>query len=105
MFKTPKKTQRVIETVPCALCGRRTEVPILYEDGWQPIRSAPADQRILLWATEGEDDYYSVWVGRKFPHDPLCPVNLPKWYVGHDSHGKPIWISPSHWMPMPLSPD
>lgn len=58
--------------------------------GWQAIASAPKDgTQVLVF----DDTIYSAYY-RRFG-----------WFIGFDREDDPIYVEPTHWMPLPPPPD
>lgn len=72
---------------------------------WQPIETAPVDQRGLLWIGDAGPNHSNVAFGtvREFKpyHDPGKPMP-PKRYAIAEGFNGPWKIT--HWMPLPDPP-
>jgi hypothetical protein len=90
---------------------------------WQPIETAPKMRKIIVHyrnalgkgrtvmacyylanALEMHDDYVDVGVYDEATGDTFAPEG---WYEEHDSDNPllPLSEQPTHWMPLPPSPD
>ena len=66
---------------------------VLMATDWRPIETAPHDERILLWAVDGGDDWKGgIVFGRKYASGNVR---------GEGMNGE--WAF-SHWMPLPSRP-
>lgn len=91
-----------------------------YEDGWQPIETAPKDGTLVdLWIVGGDNtvDFYAPDAkkikGRPVRHGRVTalmwmhkPPNQPNWYGSHGL-GYPLSpdVTPTHWRPLPAPPE
>lgn len=65
--------------------------------GWQPIETAPKDQRILVWT--GVEMYCAHWAKNIFTDDEAWIVA--QWGDNRDQ----ALVRPTHWMPLPEQPE
>lgn len=74
---------------------------------WQPIETAPFDDRVILVCREGDDAVYAAywsphpsasgWDDRKYPWCFLDPTNGLNGMTHGDSY------APTHWQPLPAA--
>ena len=57
---------------------------------WQPIETAPLHEDLLLWCDSDILKGYRLSFG---------------WCVGFDRDDYPIYVTPTHWMPLPAPPE
>lgn len=65
---------------------------------WQPIETAPKDERVLLWT--GQEKYCGHWSKNPF-------TNHEAWIIaewGNDGD-QALLENPTHWMPLPSYPE
>lgn len=63
---------------------------------WQPIETAPRDQRLLLW--NGTGMYCGHWAKSIETDDEA-------WIIAeYGNEGDQLLIKATHWMPLPLPP-
>lgn len=70
---------------------------------WQPIETAPRDGELILLSNSD-----GVWVGKYTPvyASGFVPQNKwSSWLLNHDHFKCSKSINPTHWMPLPESPE
>ncbi len=90
-----------LRTVFAARAALSAALPLM--DGWQPIETAPKDNKArLVWCPAWRNTYIVSWVV------PLDDKAKPNPDAGHWSHFgggyRPLTEAPTHWMPLPPAP-
>ena len=62
---------------------------------WQPIETAPHNQRLLVWT--GQEMYCAHWSQNPFTGDVA-------WIVAEWGNGEQALVKPIHWQPVPEHP-
>jgi hypothetical protein len=69
---------------------------------WQPIETAPKDVEVWVvglakpWRTSME----FIWQGQSG----FSEEDGRWWTTAHDDSGEPLFVKPTHWMPLPPPP-
>lgn len=75
---------------------------------WQPIETAPKDERILL--SDGDIQFCGRWISDSEIEDMMLDDDLDEgWYeenLFHDGYERYfLGCTPKHWMPLPKAPE
>ena len=71
------------------------------QQGWQPIETAPKDQRLLLYVPDEAGTDWANQIGYLNQDEP----NSPYWVFNDQSLRYAMAHQPTHWMPLPTPPD
>lgn len=72
------------------------------KSNWQPIRTAPKNQYVLVYCPDAEESLRVLIAGLlEFEGDP----DGPDWYEQNpDTRPDPLDVEPTHWMTLPDHP-
>lgn len=68
---------------------------------WQPIKTAPKNEYVLVYCPDAEESTQIMICGFLVCDD---PADTPDWYELNCSRSGPLDVEPTHWMPLPASP-
>lgn len=96
--ETKVLTFRVEDVRPCDWMRATPAAPVAAPalSDWQPIATAPKDQRCIVW--NGQERYAAHWGQNPFTDDEAWIV------AGWGSDGDQLLVKPTHWMPLPAAP-
>ena len=79
---------------------------------WQPIETAPPNTDILVWMVCRKNYHGSglliakrTWINPDFPISQYDPEQLAGGWFGNGKYYLPDAFYPTHWMPLPGSPE